>query len=58
MATLDDDLEAAGLELYELPEWETRQPIRQLWIVKSFWDWFNATDELHQGRWQNSGRAH
>jgi hypothetical protein len=47
MATIEDDLTASGLELYELPDWETRQPIRQLWIAPSFWKWFDRTKELH-----------
>ncbi|MGY3034756.1 hypothetical protein ACVIIV_003926 [Bradyrhizobium sp. USDA 4354] len=46
MATVEDALRGAGLELYELPDWETRQPIRQLWIEPSFWNWFD-TDPLH-----------
>jgi hypothetical protein len=55
MATLEDDLKAAGLELYELPEWETRQPIRPLWITSDFWDWFDNTSELHDEK-QRVGR--
>src|ERR1700722_9785968 len=47
MATLDNDLRACGLEPYELPEWEKRQSIRQLWIASDFWVWFDNTNELH-----------
>jgi hypothetical protein len=50
MATIEDDLNAAGLELYELPDWESRQPIRQLWIAPAFWTWFDGTNELHTAK--------
>jgi transcriptional regulator with XRE-family HTH domain len=50
MATLDDDLIAAGLELFDLPGWETRLPIRQLWIAPSFWEWFDSVEALHEIR--------
>jgi hypothetical protein len=57
MATIEDDLKASGLELYELPDWETRQPIRQLWIAPSFWEWFDKTDELHDPKFKSGGRT-
>jgi hypothetical protein len=47
MATVEDDLRDSGLELYELPDWETRQPIHQLWVSHDFWDWLDNTNELH-----------
>jgi hypothetical protein len=50
MATIEDDLKTSGLELYSLPEWERRQPIRQLWVHPDFWDWFDKTNELHDDK--------
>ncbi|MCW1991273.1 UNVERIFIED_ORG: hypothetical protein M2425_002725 [Bradyrhizobium japonicum] len=47
MATLEDDLKAAGLELFELPDWETRLPVRPLWVSGGFWKWFDETEQLH-----------
>jgi hypothetical protein len=57
MATSDDDLRACGLEPYELPEWEKRQSIRQLWIASDFWDWFDGTNELHDEKQKVGGRT-
>ncbi|WP_161491842.1 hypothetical protein [Bradyrhizobium centrolobii] len=57
MATLEDDLRAAGLELYELPEWEGRLPIRQFWIAPSFWTWFDETELLHDPKCKVGGRT-
>ncbi|MEY9110432.1 hypothetical protein ABH999_006628 [Bradyrhizobium yuanmingense] len=57
MATVEDDLAAAGLELFELPEWETRLPVRQLWIADSFWKWFDGTNDLHDPKIKVAGRT-
>jgi hypothetical protein len=35
------------LEPYTPPDWETRLPIRSLWVACEFWDWFDSKDELH-----------
>jgi hypothetical protein len=47
MATLEDAVKAKVLEPYELPEWETRCPIRPLWVAYELWDWIDGTDDLH-----------
>lgn len=57
MATLDDDLKASGLELYELPDWESRMPINQLWIAHSFWKWFDDTAELDDPKFRVGSRT-
>jgi hypothetical protein len=46
MATIDDALKKVA-EVYELPEWETRQTANQLWVAPEFWDAFDVTDALH-----------
>jgi len=43
MATLKDAIAAKALELYALPQWERRSPIRPLWFVPSLWDWVDET---------------
>jgi hypothetical protein len=57
MATLEDNLKASGLELYDLPDWERRLPIHQLWISAEFWDWFDDTKELHDERYRVAKRT-
>lgn len=56
MATVADDLKAAGLELFELPDWELRLPIRQLWIAPGFWTWFDG-DDLHDEEAKIGGKT-
>lgn len=48
MATIDDIVRARILEAYDLPDWESRQPIHRLWIAREFWVEFDATDDLHE----------
>jgi hypothetical protein len=57
MATVEEALKAAGLELYELPDWETRLPINQLWIAPSFWKWFDETPELDDPKLKSGSRT-
>lgn len=57
MATIEDALKTAGLELYDLPEWETRLPIHQLWIAPSFWKWFDGTPELDDPKLRSGSRT-
>jgi hypothetical protein len=47
MATLADAVTAKVLEVYELPDWEVRLPIRQLWAAFELWDWIDGKHELH-----------
>jgi hypothetical protein len=47
MATVEDAVKAKVLELYELPDWELRLPIRLLWCTFVLWDWIDGKDELH-----------
>jgi hypothetical protein len=46
MATIEDAVKAKVLEPYTLPDWESRLPIRRLWVAYEFWDWTDK-DELH-----------
>jgi hypothetical protein len=46
MATIEDAVKAEVLEPYQLPDWESRLPIRPLWVAYVFWDWADK-DELH-----------
>lgn len=46
MATIEDVVKAEVLEPYSLPDWESRLPIRPLWVAYGFWDWTDK-DELH-----------
>jgi hypothetical protein len=47
MATIDDAITSKAMEPYALPDWETRLPIRSLWVAGEFWDLFDAVPELH-----------
>jgi hypothetical protein len=47
MATLEDAVKAQVLELYRLPDWEQRLPIRLLWVAYELWDWTDNTGALH-----------
>lgn len=57
MATIEDTLKASGLEPFELPEWETRMPIHQLWVAPAFWDWFDDTNDLENPSFNSGGRT-
>ncbi|MCW2227220.1 hypothetical protein [Bradyrhizobium elkanii] len=56
MATLEDAL-AQIAETYELPGWEARQTVNQLWVTTSFWQSFDATDALHDEKIKLGGRT-
>jgi hypothetical protein len=57
MATINDCIRNQLLECHELPSWETRLPINELWICQSFWDWFDATDALHDEKTKVGSRT-
>jgi hypothetical protein len=46
MATIAEAVRQLTLELYSLPDWERRLPIRPLWISPEFWDWADGKAEL------------
>jgi hypothetical protein len=47
MATIADAIAAAVLEVYELPSWEPRLAVNELWVASEFWDVFDSMPELH-----------
>jgi hypothetical protein len=57
MATVEDAVAAKVLELYQLPDWELRLPIRHLWVAFEFWDWIDAKDDLHDMTFGVGGRT-
>jgi hypothetical protein len=57
MATLEDAVNAKLLEPYELPDWETRLPIRSLWVAFELWDWIDGKDELQDKTQGVGGRT-
>jgi hypothetical protein len=57
MATIDDVIKATVLEVYELPEWESRLPVNPLWIADQFWKEFDALPELHDMDFAEGGRS-
>ena len=57
MATITSIVQAKILEPYQLPDWEVRLPIRQLWISFEFWDWVEATRSLHDQHRKIGGRT-
>ncbi|WP_136623897.1 hypothetical protein [Bradyrhizobium centrolobii] len=56
MATIDDVLGTIA-ELYDLPAWEPRQTVNQLWVAPKFWDAFDSTDALHDDKLTIGGRT-
>jgi hypothetical protein len=56
MATIDDALNKV-VEVYELPAWEVRQTVNQLWIASNFWTLFDAADALHDKELAIGGRT-
>jgi hypothetical protein len=47
MATLSDIVAKGVLELFELPQWESRLAIHPLYAAPELFDWVAATPELH-----------
>jgi hypothetical protein len=46
MATIRDIVNKGELELFQLPDWESRLPINPLYIPPSFLKWIDQTKEL------------
>lgn len=46
MATIEDAVKAEVLEVYDLPEWESRLPIRQLWVARDMREAIEGCDEM------------
>jgi hypothetical protein len=57
MATIGGAIAAKALEVYDLPQWEVRQPIRQLWVNPELWDWVDRTPQLRSKRDRVGGRT-
>ena len=57
MATLDDVLASGHLEVFELPDWELRCPVRPLYVSQDFLDWADETPALHDSKLAIGGRT-
>ncbi|MBI1776463.1 MAG: hypothetical protein HYR63_14045 [Proteobacteria bacterium] len=57
MATLSEAIAAGALDLFEIPEWENRAPIRPLYVTQGFIDWADGTPELHDEGLKEGGRT-
>lgn len=51
MATIEEATKAKLLEPFRLPHRETRMPCWPLWVAHCFWDWYDATDVLHDEKY-------
>jgi len=56
MATIDDVLGQIA-EVYDLPAWEVRQTINQLWVAPGFWNSFDSTNALHDEKLAQGNRT-
>ena len=57
MATLDDIIENGTLELFEVPDWQSRLPIHRLYVATELIEWIDAKKELHSKRFAQGGRT-
>jgi len=57
MATIDEVVLSGVLEVYEVPDWESRLPINRLWVSRDFWTEFDAMDGLHDNPFAGSRRT-
>lgn len=46
-ATISHGLSQGWIELFEVPEWESRMALRPLYVTPGFWTWIDNTPELH-----------
>jgi hypothetical protein len=47
MATILDAISSKLLDAFQLPSWEERMPIRELYVANEFMDWADSTSRLH-----------
>ena len=57
MATIEDAIAAAVLELFELPDWEPRLPIHPLYVTRDLVKWGDDTAVLHDRKFSIGGRT-
>jgi hypothetical protein len=57
MATIYDLVASGDLELYALPDWESRLAVRRLWATQQFWAAIDSQDDLHEIRRGDGGRS-
>src|SRR5262245_10676551 len=57
MATVLDAVKSKALEVFDLPEWEIRLPIRRLWVNPELWDWADSTPELWDMKFSEGRRT-
>ena len=56
MATVAQAVASGTLEIFELPAWEKRLPIRPLYVARKFFDWVENKPELHDADREIGGR--
>lgn len=47
-ATISHGLSQGWIELFEVPDWESRMALRSLYVTPGFWTWVDGTAELHE----------
>jgi hypothetical protein len=47
MATILDAISSKLIDVFQLPSWEVRMPIRELYVANEFMDWVDSTSRLH-----------
>ena len=57
MATLEEAVEAGVFDLFELPAWERRLPIRPLHVTRDLIRWADTTPQLHDPALKIGGRT-
>jgi len=57
MATIGDAVAAGKLVVFTVPDWETRLPIRPLWVTPELLQWADNTPDLHDLRLGVGGRT-
>ena len=57
MATLLDAVRGRHLEIFEVPEWDNRMPVRQLYVAPALWDWIDNEPRAHVATADRGGRS-
>jgi hypothetical protein len=57
MATLLDAVRNDVLEKYEVPDWDKRNPVRQVFTAPALWDWIDNEPRAHVATAKRGGRS-
>lgn len=57
MATIENAVANGLLDVYELPDWEVRQPVRTLYVAFELFDWVDSQPMLHDMKRGIGGRT-